>query len=102
MEANEVARGQTFVAEIVHQEIARLGLSLESLEWGQDAGDFSAGQHSLAVVVNGRRSVEGFSTEDLSDAPATPNRTRLAQQVRSWLQRLVPGQQIGFRGPQSP
>jgi hypothetical protein len=102
MEPTELACGQRIVEAAVRDEVARLGASLDSLEWGQDPDDFCTGQHLLVVIVNGRRAAKRFSAEDLSDAPATPSiRKSLAERVKSWLHELTPSHHIGFRPPPS-
>jgi len=103
MEANELAEGQRLVEAMVREEAARLGVSLEGLEWGQDADDFRLGRHALACRVNGRRTVEHFSVEELSDAPTSSAvRRDLLERVSSWLGEVQPSKRIGFRSAPSP
>jgi hypothetical protein len=102
MGVDEVTQGRALVESMVRVAAEELGVSLEALEWGQDADDFRLGRHSLACSVNGRRTVERFSVEELSDAPAASAvRRRLGEQVSAWLEGLVPSKRIGFRPPPS-
>lgn len=97
MSTDEISAGIQFVEAMLRQVCANRGVALDSVEWGQGPNDFDRGLHSMAYTIGGKRRLEKFSMEELSDAPGDKTvRGKLQPRIVDLVNKAVPNKRIGF------